>query len=169
MSFVRVLCAILHVFLHSRWNTGYSLTNSALYSGEKVNLYPSQAPSKRRLFKKSWYPPLIYRSLSPATKSGISVKICSLNPNARSAVSQCIEASRFREKFLTVWWAKILSYQPPARVNAVEGNQYFNTWKYDLRFFAYADRVQHVVARVYQGQVTNFATPLGGFARVQFA
>jgi hypothetical protein len=40
--------------------------------------------------------------------------------------------------------------------------------KYDLRFYAYQDRVQLVVARLYQGQVTNLRTPLGGFAPVVF-
>ena len=42
-------------------------------------------------------------------------------------------------------------------------------FKYDLRFFAYQDRVQSVVARIYQGQVTNLKTPLGGFACVRFS
>lgn len=40
--------------------------------------------------------------------------------------------------------------------------------KYDLRFFTYKDRVQMVIARLYQGQVTNLRTPLGGFAPVVF-
>lgn len=41
-------------------------------------------------------------------------------------------------------------------------------FKYDLRFYAYQDRVQLAVARIYQGQVTNLKTPWGGFACVQF-
>jgi hypothetical protein len=40
-------------------------------------------------------------------------------------------------------------------------------FKYDLRFYAYQDRVQSVIARIYQGQVTNLRTPLGGFACVK--
>jgi hypothetical protein len=40
--------------------------------------------------------------------------------------------------------------------------------KYDLRFYTYKDRVQLVMARLYQGQVTNARTPLGGFAPVLF-
>jgi hypothetical protein len=40
--------------------------------------------------------------------------------------------------------------------------------KYDLRFYAYQGRVQTVMARLYQGQVTNLRTPHGGFACVQF-
>lgn len=46
-----------------------------------------------------------------------------------------------------------------------EGPQKF---KYDLRFYAYQDRVQMAVARLYQGQVTNLKTPYGGFAPVIF-
>lgn len=38
--------------------------------------------------------------------------------------------------------------------------------KVDLRCFAYRGAVQHIAARVYQGQTTNFRTPGGGFAPV---
>jgi len=38
--------------------------------------------------------------------------------------------------------------------------------KYDVRCFVYAGRVQLLAARLYQGQVTNFRTPGGGFAPV---
>ena len=38
--------------------------------------------------------------------------------------------------------------------------------KYDLRCFAYKDQLQLVVARLYQGQMTNLKTPGGGFACV---
>lgn len=40
--------------------------------------------------------------------------------------------------------------------------------KYDLRFFAYKNRIQLVVARLYQGQVTNLKARYGGFACVEF-
>lgn len=40
-------------------------------------------------------------------------------------------------------------------------------WKYDVRFYVYQDQVQMTVARLYQGQVTNFNTSGGGFARVR--
>lgn len=46
-----------------------------------------------------------------------------------------------------------------------EGPQNF---KYDLRCYAYQGRLQLVVARLYQGQVTNLRTPHGGFACVSF-
>jgi hypothetical protein len=41
-------------------------------------------------------------------------------------------------------------------------------WKYDLRFYVYKDQIQNVVARLYQGQLTNFATPGGGLAAVSW-
>jgi len=40
------------------------------------------------------------------------------------------------------------------------------TLKFDLRNYVYADAVQWVAARLYQGQTTNFRTPGGGFAPV---
>lgn len=46
-----------------------------------------------------------------------------------------------------------------------EGPQNF---KYDLRCYAYQGRLQLIVARLYQGQVTNLRTPYGGFAPVVF-
>ncbi len=47
-----------------------------------------------------------------------------------------------------------------------EGPQKF---KYDLRCYAYQGELQLVVARIYQGQVTNLRTPHGGFACVDFS
>ena len=52
---------------------------------------------------------------------------------------------------------------PERKFFTPEGEQSF---KFDLRFYAYRDRVQSVVARLYQGQVTNLRTPFGGFAPV---
>ncbi|MGB9094400.1 MAG: hypothetical protein WCB93_09815 [Gallionella sp.] len=39
--------------------------------------------------------------------------------------------------------------------------------KYDVRCYVYAGQIQLVVARLYQGQTTNFRTPGGGFALVR--
>ncbi len=38
--------------------------------------------------------------------------------------------------------------------------------KFDLRAYVYNGQIQHVVARVYNGQTTNMSTPGGGFAPV---
>lgn len=55
---------------------------------------------------------------------------------------------------------------PETLVETPTGEQKF---KYDLRFYTYRDQVQSVVARIYQGQVTNLKTPFGGFTPVMFA
>jgi len=39
-------------------------------------------------------------------------------------------------------------------------------FKYDLRFFVYGDAILLVGTRLFQGQVTNFQTPGGGFAPI---
>ncbi len=39
--------------------------------------------------------------------------------------------------------------------------------KYDVRCYVYGGQIQLVVARLYQGQTTNFRTPGGGFALVR--
>ncbi|RME14641.1 MAG: hypothetical protein D6797_08335, partial [Bdellovibrio sp.] len=39
--------------------------------------------------------------------------------------------------------------------------------KWDLRVYAYKDEVQCCVARIYEGQLTNFNSPLGGFALIK--
>lgn len=54
---------------------------------------------------------------------------------------------------------------PEKRFETPEGSQDF---KFDLRCYAYKGRLQSVVARIYQGQVTNLRTLWGGFAPVIF-
>lgn len=54
---------------------------------------------------------------------------------------------------------------PEIEYETPEGLQKF---KYDLRCYAYRDQLQLVIARVYQGQVTNLKSPYGGFALVHF-
>ncbi len=54
---------------------------------------------------------------------------------------------------------------PERKFQTPDGEQNF---KFDLRFYAYQDQLQTVVARLYQGQVTNLRTPFGGFAPVVF-
>jgi hypothetical protein len=54
---------------------------------------------------------------------------------------------------------------PEKSFETPDGPQNF---KYDLRCYAYQGRLQLVVARLYQGQVTNLRTPYGGFACVEF-
>lgn len=58
-------------------------------------------------------------------------------------------------------------YVPAPTVNVMFKN-IESEWKYDLRFYVYKNQIQLAVARIYQGQVTNFNTLGGGFARVSF-
>lgn len=53
-------------------------------------------------------------------------------------------------------------------IPAPEVDTNLGKFKYDLRFFSYQGHVQSVVARLYQGQVTNLKTAGGGFAAVIF-
>lgn len=54
---------------------------------------------------------------------------------------------------------------PEQTFETPEGPQNF---KFDLRCYAYQGRLQLIIARLYQGQVTNLRTPYGGFGTVQF-
>ncbi len=56
---------------------------------------------------------------------------------------------------------------PPAELQ-FETPTGMQTFKYDLRCYAYRDQYQGCVGRLYQGQVTNLRTEGGGFAPVLF-
>jgi len=52
---------------------------------------------------------------------------------------------------------------PPSQITDAEGNSF----KVDLRLYAWRDRSLGIAARLYQGQVTNLQTVGGGFAAVR--
>lgn len=60
------------------------------------------------------------------------------------------------------------SFQPNSLSEKLFGQHEAQNFKYDLRFYVYRDQVQMVVARLYQGQVTNAKTLGGGFSPVIF-
>lgn len=62
----------------------------------------------------------------------------------------------------------IQRYQPAQKMPVDDPNSILSHWKFDLRFFVYGDQIQIVAARIYQGQVTNFSSPMGGFTFVRF-
>lgn len=62
----------------------------------------------------------------------------------------------------------IQKFVPAQKVPTDDPRSVLNNWKFDLRCFAYEDQLHLCVARIYQGQVTNFASPLGGFTKVKF-
>ncbi len=54
---------------------------------------------------------------------------------------------------------------PPSQIADAEGNSF----KVDLRLYAWRNRSLGIAARLYQGQVTNLRTVGGGFAAVILA
>lgn len=74
-------------------------------------------------------------------------------------------ASISRKVFDEVTNANFIAQQlsVPSEI-AVEIDSVKQQFKYDLRCFAYRDELQLIVARIYQGQMTNLKTPGGGFA-----
>lgn len=50
----------------------------------------------------------------------------------------------------------------------LKGSEETGPFKFDLRIYVYRDKVRGALARLYQGQVTNNRTPLGGFAPIQW-
>lgn len=57
---------------------------------------------------------------------------------------------------------------PPGKVSVTLTNDETHEMSYDLRFFTVGNQIISVVARVYEGQLTNFATPGGGFSTVSW-
>lgn len=62
----------------------------------------------------------------------------------------------------------IQRFTPAQKMPTDDARSVLNNWKFDLRCFVYRNRIQMCVARIYQGQVTNFSSPLGGFTLVRF-
>jgi hypothetical protein len=62
----------------------------------------------------------------------------------------------------------VQKFVPASPVPDVAPGDPLEHWKFDVRFYVYRDRIQQAVARLYQGQVTNFHSPLGGFTRIDF-
>lgn len=74
------------------------------------------------------------------------------------------------EKLTTKVWAEIIAAEYVAQAYARPGERQIQidghpeTRKVDVRLYAYDGQVLLGVARLYQGQATNFRTPGGGFA-----
>ena len=60
----------------------------------------------------------------------------------------------------------IQKFVPAQKMPTLDPASVLSNWKFDVRFFAYADQVQLSAARIYQGQVTNFSSPMGGFTLI---
>lgn len=59
-------------------------------------------------------------------------------------------------------------YFPAANYPTKDPNSIMKDWKFDLRFYAYESEIQLAIARLYQGQVTNFSSTYGGFCPIHF-
>jgi hypothetical protein len=59
----------------------------------------------------------------------------------------------------------IQQYVPAPKIT-FESDETSADWKYDLRAFAYGGEVQMLVARIYQGQITNFRKTYGGYCPI---
>jgi hypothetical protein len=59
----------------------------------------------------------------------------------------------------------IQQYVPASKIR-FENDATSADWKYDLRAYAYGGEVQMLVARLYQGQITNFNQVYGGYCPV---
>lgn len=75
---------------------------------------------------------------------------------SRTAFDKIIETQSVAQEFCPA---------PEVETETPEGPQ---TFKFDLRCFAYQGRLQMILARMYQGQVTNLRTAYGGHACVRF-
>jgi hypothetical protein len=62
----------------------------------------------------------------------------------------------------------VQKFTPAQKMPTDDPRSVLSNWKFDLRFYVYRDEIQLAVARIYQGQVTNFSSPLGGFTRLIF-
>lgn len=74
-----------------------------------------------------------------------------------------------RKKFDEIFSPKMLAQETaPAPEATFNHNGTPETFKYDLRFFFFENKVQLAFARTYRGQLTNLQTPLGGHAPLVF-
>ncbi len=75
-------------------------------------------------------------------------------------------ASVSKKYFEDLWTKNFLAQQyfPAAKFNDNENKE----WKYDLRVYIFGNEILFSMARIYQGQITNFSTSGGGFAPVTF-
>ena len=70
-----------------------------------------------------------------------------------------------RNTFATIMQQNYIAqnYAPPSEISLKVDDQE-ETFKMDIRYYVYQDQILNKVARLYQGQVTNFRSYGGGFA-----
>lgn len=74
-----------------------------------------------------------------------------------------------RKKFDEIFSPDLLAQEvAPAPEVTFNNNGTSETFKYDLRFYFFKDKIQLAFARTYRGQLTNLQTPMGGHAPLVF-
>lgn len=137
-------------------------------SSDYMNQMPL-SPEARELIK-TVVPRCFELTESNASKAWEQRKKLFFKPkNAFGSKQSYKGASISRKNFDEITGKDIIAQEyipaPEATFATPQGEQKF---KFDLRFYAYQDQIQLVLARIYQGQVTNLRTPFGGFAPVLF-
>lgn len=137
-------------------------------SGEYMDEMPL-SPEERQLIK-SVVPQCFDLTEVNAPKAWEQRKKLFFKPkNAFGSKQSYKGASISRKNFDEITGKDIIAQEyipaPEMTFSTPEGDQKF---KFDLRFYVYKDQIQLVLARIYQGQVTNMRTTYGGFAPVLF-
>ncbi|WP_415064217.1 hypothetical protein [Bdellovibrio sp.] len=134
-------------FLESQGFAGDELSQLRQCLPLSYDLCPAQADEIWSLRKKLFFKP------KNAFGSKQSYKGSSIS---RKAFDELLNEGTIAQEYIAA---------PEQTFETPEGPQSF---KFDLRCYAYQGRLQLVIARLYQGQVTNLRTPYGGFATTLF-
>lgn len=137
-------------------------------SGDYMNAMPL-SPEEQQLIK-TVVPQCFDLTEANATKAWEQRKKLFFKPkNAFGSKQSYKGASISRKNFDEITGKDIIAQEyipaPELIFATPQGEQSF---KFDLRFYAYQDQIQMALARIYQGQVTNLRTPYGGFAPIIF-
>jgi hypothetical protein len=84
---------------------------------------------------------------------------------SRKVLADVMEGDFIAQEYVQ---APEINFSSTEASKALLGHDQPQIFKYDLRFYTYKDELQMVIARLYQGQVTNAKTLGGGFAPVIF-
>ena len=89
-------------------------------------------------------------------------------PNAYGSRSVYNGKSISRTVFQRIYSGDYIAQEiVPAPLIKMIHSQQEHTFKYDLRFYFFEGEIQLGVARLYQGQLTNLQTPLGGLTPLE--
>lgn len=89
-------------------------------------------------------------------------------PNAYGSRSVYNGKSISRTVFQRIYSADYIAQEiVPAPLTKMVYDQQEHTFKYDLRFYFFEGEIHLGVARLYQGQLTNLQTPLGGLTPLE--